>query len=146
MTVHLEVGSNGGGGNVLLVPPRGEHLVKSENDFKGMFVDGMFRDATRDVGDHLGQQAQRSQILDNVTRLGGDEKEVHSILERLVHVADGVGFDKGVLFRMAHEFGEGGEEAFNAETVHFDELARDEGFRASVGEDGGGENYHFLKD
>ncbi len=45
---------------------------------------------------------------------------------------------------MTHEFGKGGEEALDAEAIHFHELTGDEGFGAAVGEDGGGEDYHII--
>jgi len=43
---------------------------------------------------------------------------------------------------MTHEFGKGGQEALDAHAIHFDELTGDEWFGTTVGEDGGGEDYH----
>mmetsp|Transcript_20087 Transcript_20087/g.36097 ORF Transcript_20087/g.36097 Transcript_20087/m.36097 type:complete len:401 (+) Transcript_20087:1064-2266(+) len=53
MTVHFEIGSDGGGGDVLLVPTGGENLVEGEDYFKGVFVNGMFGYAPGHVGDDL---------------------------------------------------------------------------------------------
>ena len=45
---------------------------------------------------------------------------------------------------MTHEFGKGGEKALDAEAIHFHELTGHQGFGATVGQDGGGEDYHCI--
>ena len=72
------------------------------------------------------------EILKNVARFVGEEQHVEA-LERLVHVANCLSLDEGVLDgtgvalpARAHQLGEGGEQAFNANAADVHELARDQ--------------------
>ena len=105
------------------------HLVKSKDELKDFLSDLVLGNVvchTSHVRDHLGQQAQGVQVLDNVARAVGDEQQIQ-IVERLVKIAHALRLHVRVLLRVRpQELGESAQEALDANASHLHELARDE--------------------
>lgn len=72
---------------------------------------------------HTREESESLQVLQDVAVLGGDENHVE-FLQRLVHIADTVGFHKGVLLACVHQFGECSQETLNTRPGHFHKLPR----------------------
>lgn len=75
---------------------------------------------------HTGEESERLQVLQDVAVLGGDEDHVE-LLQRLVHVADAVGFYEGVLLARVHQFRERRQEALDTRPGHFHKLPGHDG-------------------
>ena len=76
------------------------------------------------------EQSQGFQVLQDVGGLGGDQDDVE-LLHRLVHVANGVSLDEGVLPDSAwHQLWKGREKAFDPCLGHLDELSGEQGLAA----------------
>mmetsp|Transcript_6455 Transcript_6455/g.27161 ORF Transcript_6455/g.27161 Transcript_6455/m.27161 type:complete len:503 (+) Transcript_6455:441-1949(+) len=124
--VHLEVLPNGAQIDVLAVPARRDDLVEREHEVEHLLRDALLGVAAGDFGHDLGEEAERVEVFDDVGGLVGDEQK-EDLLDGLPDVSDRVGLDEGVLLvARAHEFGEGGEEALDTQTVHLDKLPCDE--------------------
>lgn len=121
--VHEEVGPDGAQADLLAVSAGGQHLVEGKDELEGVLVDGLLVDGTGHVGDDLGQQTEGAQIFHDVAGLGGNEEQKQIILQRLVHIADRLGFHVGVLFGVPDQLGEGGQQTLDAHAVHLDELS-----------------------
>jgi hypothetical protein len=125
--VHEKVCSNTGESGFFLVSTRRQYFIKRKDQIKGVFVDGMFLHATHHVWDDLGEETEGSQIFDDIAGFGGDQQEEEIVFQGLIDVSDAVSFHICVLFGVTDQFGKGSQETFDAQTIHFDKLPRDEG-------------------
>ena len=82
----------------------------------------------RVLGEHLGQQPQDVQILEDVRLFVGDQEQVHgALVQGLVHVPHVLRLHVRMLLARPDEFGERREQTLDADARHGHELAGDQG-------------------
>lgn len=78
VALHLAVLLDLHDGDVLLVPQR-DDLVKGEDEVEGISAHGLLLKRLAELRHQLRQQAQRLQVLQNVTLLVGDDQQVEAL-------------------------------------------------------------------
>jgi len=106
------------------------NLIKSREQLEGVLEDFPLVQRLAYRGDNLREEVERVYVLEDIRLEVGDEHH-EQLVERLIDVAHIVLLDRGMLRSSVGELWEGGEERFDARTLHLSELAREHGFPAA---------------
>lgn len=105
-------------------------LIECAQQLEGIAGNLPFVQALANAGGHLSKQVQAINVLEDVGLAVGDQDDVQFI-QWLVHEADVVLFDSGVLSSGIRKLGERGEQGLNARPSNFAELAREDRFTSA---------------
>lgn len=137
VALHLQERLDLADGEVLPITKR-HHLVKGAEDVKGMSEDLALVQRLAYAADHLGEEVQRVNVLEDVGLLVGDEHHVQ-LVQGLVDEADIVLLDRRVLGARVGGLGKRGEEGFDAGALDVVESPGNDGL-AAAGADGRSED------
>lgn len=129
VTLHLQESLDLRQRQVLPVAQR-HQLIECAQQLEGIAGDLPLVQGLANAGGHLGKQVQAVDVLENVRLTVGDQDDVQFI-QWLVHEADVVLFDGGVLSSGIRKLGERGEQGLNARPGNFAELAREDRFASA---------------
>lgn len=137
VALHLQERLDLADGEVLPITKR-HHLVKGAEDVKGMSEDLALVQRLAYAADHLGEEVQRVNVLEDVGLLVGDEHHVQ-LVQGLVDEADIVLLDRRVLGARVGGLGKRGKEGFDAGALDVVESPGNDGL-AAAGADGRSED------
>ncbi len=126
MTLHLQECLDLADCQVLPVAQR-DQLVEGAEQFIGIFEDLSLLQALASVGDHLGEEVQGIDVLEDVGLAVGDEHHIE-LIQGLVDEADIILLNRRVLGPAVRKLRERGQERFYPGSWHLSELPREDSF------------------
>jgi hypothetical protein len=116
VTLHLEEGLDLADSQVFPVT-EGDQLVEGAKQLVGILEDLPLVQALARASDHLGEEVKGIDVLQNVGLLVGDEDHVE-LIQGLVHEANIVLLDCGMLGAAVSELGKGEQQGLESRSSH----------------------------
>jgi len=142
VAVHLEEGLDLANGEVLSVS-QGNQLVEGAEQFVGILQYLALVQALACTRDHLGEEMQGVDVLENVGLPVGNEDHVE-LVQGLVHKADVILLDRGMLGTAVGQLRERCQQCFYPGPWHLAELPREDGLAASGADRGSEDNLNAI--
>lgn len=117
VTLHLEEGLDLVDRQVLPVT-KGDQLIEGTEQFVGILQDFPLVQALARASNDLGEEVEGVNVLEDIGLFIGDENHVE-LIQGLVHEANIVLFDRGVLGAAVSELGKGEQQGLEPRSSHF---------------------------